>query len=324
MMEYKRLPDETFILSDHFHQTLEPCLEPVLNFLSLNEYCDQPVNIVDFGTCDGQAITPFLKILIGKIRAKPISGEIAVFFNDQKTNDFNALVKTITVFKEEMNDPLLRIFINPSNAYGRCLPESSIDIGISTFMVHWVSTPIRLEKDLIYLPGKSENKEVIEKAAAQDWKNFLSVRSREMKKGAVFLCIVLYYATELAEILCDEFHQLYERNIITKEELSNTTLPSYPYRTESELRAPFDDIGQQIGIQLLELRKRPVRSCENKDIVGNVRLWLFCTLMAGLGKTRNDKEAGEICNTYFENLRDRLSDWNYIDFFVFDVIFQKM
>ncbi|XP_061190903.1 uncharacterized protein LOC133199030 isoform X2 [Saccostrea echinata] len=258
MMEDKVLQDETSIFSEHFHQFLEPCLEPVLNFLSFNAHCDQAFNIVDFGTFNGRTVSSFLKLLIGQIRAESVSREIAVFFNDQTTNDFNALMKTITAFKEEMNDPNIRIFINPSNAYGRCLPESSIDIGICSLMVQWLSTPIRLDKELVYLPGKTENEEVIEKAA-KDWENFLCSRSREMKKGAVFLVVVGYISTELYGILCDEFYQLYDRNIITKEELSNTTIPIYPYRTETELRAPFDDIGQQIGIQLLELRKKPAK-----------------------------------------------------------------
>ncbi|XP_061190904.1 uncharacterized protein LOC133199032 [Saccostrea echinata] len=322
-MEYKVLPDEAFINSGHFHQLLEPCLEPVLNYLSLDAHCDQAVNIVDVGTGDGRTVSPFLKILIEKIRAKSISREISVFFNDQKTNDFNALTKAITVFKEEINDPLIRTFINPSDGFGRCLPESSIDVGICSLVVQWLSTPIRLEKELVYLPGKTENKEVIEKAA-QDWENFLYSRSREMKKGAVFLVVVPYFCTDLYGILSDEFYQLYEKNIITKEELSNTTIPSYPYRTDTELRAPFDDIGQQIGIQLLELRKRPIKICEHKDIIAGLRLWMCCSLMAGLCKTRNDMEAAEICNTYFQHLRKRLSDWKWVDCIAFDVIFQKI
>ncbi|XP_061190905.1 uncharacterized protein LOC133199033 isoform X1 [Saccostrea echinata] len=319
-MEYKMMAD---IFPDNFHILLEPCVGPVLKLLRLDSEIDRPINIVDFGTCQGRTSFPFLKILTEQIRIKSQCREIAVYLNDQKTNDFNALVRTITEFQEEVTDPFLRIIINPCNAYERCLPASSIDIGVCSLMVHWLSTPMRVEKQLVYLPSNTDKEEKIEEKAAQDWENFLSLRSREMKKGAVFLVVVLYYSRDLYEILCDEFYQLYERNIITKEELSNTTIPIYPYRTETELRAPFDDIGQQIGIQLLELRKRPVKFYKDED-VDCLRSWMNSSIMAGLCRTRNDEEANEISNIYFQNLKDRLSDWKWMDYFVFDVIFQKI
>ncbi|XP_061190922.1 uncharacterized protein LOC133199048 isoform X2 [Saccostrea echinata] len=288
-MEYKMM---SVLYPDLFHTLLEPCVEPVLKFLK-------------------------------QIRNKSQCREIAVYLNDQKTNDFNALVRNIAGFQEEENDPFLRIFINPSSVYERCLPASSIDIGICSFVVHWLSTPIRVEKELFYFPGKTEKDDEIEEKAAKDWDNFLHSRSREMKKGAVFLVVVLYYSRELHEIMCDEFYQLYERNIITKEEFSNTTVPVYPCRTETDLRAPFDDIGQQIDIRLLELRKRPIRIYKDEDIA-SLRCWMNSSIMAGLCGIRNDKEANEICNIYFQNLKDRLSDWKWMDHFVFDVIFQKI
>lgn len=55
-----------------------------------------------------------------------------------------------------------------------------------------------------------------------------------------------------------------------------------------------------------------------------VRSWMHHSMMDGLCQTRNNEEANDICESFFDDLKVHLSDWKWLDFEMFDVIFQKL
>lgn len=55
-----------------------------------------------------------------------------------------------------------------------------------------------------------------------------------------------------------------------------------------------------------------------------VRSWMYHSMMDGLCQTRNSEEANDICESFFDDLKVHLSDWKWLDFEMFDVIFQKL
>ncbi|XP_056000180.1 uncharacterized protein LOC130048075 [Ostrea edulis] len=325
-MEYKIKLDEPNLSMNNYHLILEPCVElvckPFDEYLETHTNC--PINLVDFGTCERQTFLPFLELLIGHIRRSSTSQEIVVTFHDQYTNDFNALARNITAFQKAMNDPLLRMYIIPGNVYRQCLPNSSIDLGICSFVIQWLSEPIKLDKHILYVPGETENEAEIKRISAQDWMDFLMKRSMEMKKGSLFLVNIMCGSSEVWTILSNEFYQLYERDIISKEDLRNTTIPVNTFRTEAEFIAPFKDSTQELGLQLLHISRRPTKLYENKDIVSGLKPCVFYSLMSGLSKTRGAQEVQEICDLYFQNLKHRFSSWKCFDVFICDVLFQKL
>ncbi|XP_056001639.1 uncharacterized protein LOC130048656 [Ostrea edulis] len=311
IMEYKMKVDEPSLSMDNYHLILEPCWELVCKVFDnyLDTHMDCPINLADFGTCEGQTFLPFLKLVVGHIRRSSKLQEIVVTLNDQYTNDFNALTRNIKAFQREMDDPLLRMCIIPGNAYRHCLPNSSIDLGICSFVVQWLSEPINLDKHLFYIP---------------DWMDFLIARSMEMKKGSFFLANIPIGSQEVLSILNDVFHQLYEKNTITEEDLRNTSIPIYIFRTEDELKGPFEERREELGLQLLHISRRPVKLYEHKGIVSSLKSWMYYSFETGLSKTRRTQEVQEICDTYFQNLEHRFSDWKWLDVFIADVLFQKL
>lgn len=288
---------------------------------------DTAVNIVDFGTNDGRNIFPFLKIMIEQMRCRSTKRTINVFLNDQPSNDFNELAKNAEAFQRDMNDQFLHVYTKPGNAYGRCFPESSIDFGTCYLMLQWLSRPVKVENHLLYFPNQmvsDHEKSEITGLAAQDWKNFVQSRSMEMKKGAIISVDVLTDVKDIYEICSALFVEFFQRNVISKVELQNTTVPMYPYRSETDLKAPFEHISEEIGVKLLDLSKRKIRAYENKDLAARVRSWMFHSIMAGLCQTRNYNDANNICDLFFDELKLHFLDKKWIDVEIYDVIFQKL
>lgn len=134
--------DHSLLNSNHFDLFLAPRVGKLTEIFSRHLDAvddDRAINIVDFGTNDGRNIFPFLKIMIEQIRCRSTKRDINVVLNDLPTNDFNELAKNAEAFQKDMNDQCLYVMINPGNAYRRCLPRSSIDLGTCTFILQWVS-----------------------------------------------------------------------------------------------------------------------------------------------------------------------------------------
>lgn len=76
---------------------------------------------------------------------------------------------------------------------------------------------------------------------------------------------------DLFEICSSAFYQLFQRNIISKEELKNSTAPMYHFRSETDIKAPFEDFDEDIDVKLLDLLGNKIRTCVNKDFLDSVR-----------------------------------------------------
>lgn len=329
MFEPKMSPDFSHVNSDYFDEYLSPNVEMLKDMF--NKYLDgldfkTKVNLVDFGANDGKNIFPFLKMMIELIRQRSASCEICVTLNDQPTNDFTALTKNAEDFKNEIKDDFLAVHTIPGSAYKRCLPDETIDIGTCSLVLHWLSEYIVLENSLFYVPGlmvSDEERTKIRGLAAEDLKNFIRSRSTEMKRGAIFFVNFPTESLEINEICSSTFYQLYQRNVISKEELKNTVVPIYNARTETDVKAPFEEIGKDNGVKLLHFSHRIHHTYNNKDPVTWLKSWMIPSLMAGLCQTRSNNDAADICELFFQDLRSRLSDrkWTHR---LYEVIFQKL
>ncbi|XP_052717658.1 uncharacterized protein LOC128189905 isoform X1 [Crassostrea angulata] len=329
-MEFKMISDYSLLNSNNFDICLAPRVGKLTEVFSRHLDAlddDTTVTIVDFGTNDGRNIFPFMKIMIEQIQRRLKTCDINIVLNDQPTNDFNELAKNAEAFQREMNDQCLHVMINPGNAYRRCLPRSSIDLGTCTLMVQWLSTSVKLKNLLLYSPDhmvSDHEKSEITCLAAQDWKSFIQSRSKEMKTGAIMHVSIPTGWKNFFQICSSTFHQLLERNVISKEELQNTTIPNYPFRSETDIKAPFEDIGEEIDVKLLDVSTRKLRFYENKDIADCARSWIYHGMVAGLCQTRNNEEANDICEAFFDDLKVQLLGRKWIDCEMFDVIFQKI
>lgn len=330
MFELKMNPEYSQVNSDNFELFLSPHVGRLKEIF--NKYLDglnfkTKVNLVDFGANDGKNIFPFLKIMIELIRRRSASCEICVTLNDQPTNDFTALVKNVEDFKNELKDDFLAVHTIPGSAYQRCLPDETIDIGTCSLVLHWLSEYVVLENALVYVPGlmvSDEERTKIRGLAAEDLKNFIQSRSTEMKKGAIFFLNMPAEPLDLNEICSCTFYQLYQRNVISKEELRNTLVPIYNARTETEVKAPFVEFGKDNGVELLHFSQRIVPMYENTDPVPSLKSWILPSLMAGLCQTRSNNDAADVCELFFQDLRSRFSDMKWANYKLYEVIFHKL
>uniref|UniRef100_A0A8W8P5T2 Uncharacterized protein n=1 Tax=Magallana gigas TaxID=29159 RepID=A0A8W8P5T2_MAGGI len=257
MFDLKMNTDYSHVNSDNFDVFLSPHVGRLTEIF--NKYLDgldfkTKVNLADFGANDEL------------IRRRSASCEIYVTLNDQPTNDFTALVKNVEDFKKEIKDDFLAVHTIPGSAYQRCLPDETIDIGTCSLVLHWLSEYVVLEKALFYVPGmmvSNEERTKIRGLAAEDLKNFIKSRSTEMKKGAIFFLNIPTEPLNVNKMCSSTFYQLYQRNVISKEELRNTFVPIYNARTESEVKTAFVEFGKDNGVELLHFSQRIISMYEN-------------------------------------------------------------
>ncbi|XP_052694530.1 uncharacterized protein LOC128172863 isoform X3 [Crassostrea angulata] len=330
MFKPKMNPEYSHVHSENFDLFLSPNVGRLKDIF--NKYLDEwdfktKINLADFGTNDGKNIFPFLRIMIELIRQRSASCEICVTLNDQPTNDFSALVKNAEDFKKEMKDDFLAVHTIPGSAYHRCLPDETIDIGTCSLMLHFLSEYVVLENALMFVPGllvSDEETTKVRSLAAEDLKTFIRARLTEMKRGAIFFVNIPTDPLEINEMCSSTFYQLYQRNVISKEELRNTFVPVNNARTETDIKTAFVEIGKDNGVEFLHFTHRRVKMYQNKDLLKCVRAWISPSLMAGLCQTRSINDAADVCELFFHDLRSRLSDMKCVDYNIYEVIFQKL
>jgi hypothetical protein len=64
--------------------------------------------------------------------------------------------------------------------------------------------------------------------------------------------------------------QIYLRKLLVfelQEDLHNTTVPINTFRTEMDLKAPFENNGEELGLQLLQIKTRPIKFYENSKCI---------------------------------------------------------
>lgn len=155
---------------------------------------DDSVTIVDYGSSEGRnSMTP-LSIAVEKVRKiKGRESPINIIHTDLPGNDFSALFQTII----ENQNSYLRLGgeIYPS-AVGRSyfeqiLPAASVDLAWNTWTLQWMSKNPVEDPDFLY--GAYSQKEwvrkSVEKQLAEDWREFLRLRSIELKPGGGMLCL---------------------------------------------------------------------------------------------------------------------------------------
>jgi hypothetical protein len=146
-----------------------------------------PVVIVDYGSSQGKNSLAPMRSAIDAVRAR-VGAErpILVFHEDLPINDFNALVDTLH------NDPgryvgdRANVFpcLIGRSFYEQVLPESSVDIGWSSYAAMWISrVPMTIPGHFISRRGPQEVRAAFDRQLAADWERFLSLRAREMRPG---------------------------------------------------------------------------------------------------------------------------------------------
>jgi hypothetical protein len=234
-----------------------PFLEQAVQEITLDR-SDQPIVIADYGSSQGKnSLAPMraaIKVLRTRVSAdRPIS----VVHVDQAANDFN------TLFDVLHSDPGCYSIGDPNvfpsaigrSFYQRVFPGEQVHVGWSSYAVVWLSRiPMLIPGHFMPLAATGDVRKAFEQQAADDWKLFLSIRSKELRTGGRLVVVLpgrnddgstgfepLFKSANsaLAEIVAED--------TITQDECSRMVLGTYP-RRKCELLAPFNAGGQFVDL----------------------------------------------------------------------------
>eukprot|EP01130_Rhizamoeba_saxonica_P017974 TRINITY_DN8868_c0_g1_i1.p1 TRINITY_DN8868_c0_g1~~TRINITY_DN8868_c0_g1_i1.p1 ORF type:complete len:397 (-),score=83.09 TRINITY_DN8868_c0_g1_i1:16-1206(-) len=299
----------------------------------------EPINIADFGTGDGGSTVLLFARCVELIRSRNATVPIQVFYNDVITNDFKTLFYLVLGQLESPSfyQPNSNIFVHatPTNFYDQCYPES-INLGVSFSAMHLLSkSPGSINgyfhPNLVPENERETNEEFMKykEQAAEDWKNLLIARSKDLTKGGKmlmgnlsvddyghFLGNTSFTDNSVFHILNGIWDEMKKEGKISEEEYKRFTVNQY-YRTKQEFMAPFDDKESELvknGLSYvsneLHLTRCPIFEMYDgldgskkkpyaKDFVPAVRSMLFPSVLESLSCDRTVQERREITNMLF-------------------------
>lgn len=323
-----------------------PLVDGVVNHAE--QTVTQTVTLCDFGCADGGASRPLISALIEDIYKQERSNnvDVKVIYNDQPTNNFTEILSQDNGFVSEEHRHNVAIMCCGRSFFQPCLPALSLDIGISTTALHWLSKrPCTLESSVAVIYNSTdEERAAFSEAAAKDYRQFLLHRARELRPGGhLVVSLWVQPATgslsfkpqpltspgqgiSFAQILTEVMATMLEDGIITKDEQRSVSFPFYE-RTEEELREPFQD-GSPVrvaGLQLISVdiqahdcpmfKEWEVNTCEDAALAAethahaytdDLKIRSYTGLVKMLSPSRGEKERIEIADTVFSRVHDKV------------------
>ena len=226
----------------------------------------QPVVIADYGSSEGHNSLAPIAAAIGALRER-IGREraIFVFHTDLPGNDFTALFQTLANDPNSylQNDPAVFPAAVGRSYFEQILPPSSVTLGWSAWAVQWLSRVPRAIPDQVQVAYSHDaaTRSAFAEQAAEDWRTFLAMRSRELCFGGRL--VVLTMATDdngdfgyrpVVDALYGRLTDMVDRGLIRKEEFRRMVIPTFG-RTRAQLLEPFAKSGRcaDLSIEDFEL-----------------------------------------------------------------------
>ncbi|XP_067656726.1 uncharacterized protein [Haliotis asinina] len=296
-------------------------------------------NIGDYGTADGAASMTLIRKLVMILKEYHGSDvQFQVIYEDQEVNDFNSLFRRLSGLIPEPPSYLQdfqNVFALASGThfYKQCVPADSMHIIISLSAAHYLSGKPPVNKDHIYSFPNTDTgaRYMLEKQSSADWEKFLTLRSRELKKGGLLVVSVTCNSTTTSgetkfsgesflSILNTVWLQFRDMGKISHSEFVNTNMASCD-RSLTMLKAPFDDPNSSVRKCNLRLVKAEVvtvpckvyeawrqkkeeegvddRTRFAKRLVLAHRCWTNSAFMTGLAAGRSNYEKELIVNELY-------------------------
>lgn len=148
------------------------------------------IRVADLGCATGPNTFCTMQYIIAAMKSNLKSGSpnFQVFFNDQISNDFNALFVSLPPERDYFAAAA------PGSFHGRLFPEASLHLVHSAYAIHWLSAaPAEVEnRGRIHYIGAAEG--VVDAYAerfAVDMERFLEARAWEVVPGGIMVIICL-------------------------------------------------------------------------------------------------------------------------------------
>ena len=214
----------------------------------------QPVFIADYGASQGHnSLTPIAAAL-AVIRARVgMERSVFVFHTDLASNDFSSLFETLSTDLDSYlrSDRAVFAAAVGRSYFEQILPASSVSLGWSSWAIQWLSrTPAEIPDQVqIAYSHDTAARDAYAQQAADDWRVFLRMRSRELCAGGRL--VVLTMATDergdfgyrpLLEAIYATLVDLVHAGVVREDEFRKMAIPTFA-RTRTEFAAPFSDRG---------------------------------------------------------------------------------
>ena len=245
-----------------------PLLEEAVRKLELDDW-NAPVVIADYGSSQGKNSLAPMHLAIGILRERlGPERSILVFHIDQPTNDFNTLFEVLATDADRyaLDEPNVYPCAIGRSFYENVLPPESVHLAWCSYAAVWLSrVPALIPGHFVAHRDTGAACAAFESQAAQDWKAFLSLRSREMHPGGRLVVVLPALNDEGESGLATLFDQANETlaemvdvGEIRADERERMVLGTYP-RRRCELLAPFQPDGQfeDLTVEHCELHSLP-------------------------------------------------------------------
>ncbi|PND59164.1 SAM-dependent methyltransferase [Mycobacterium sp. ENV421] len=221
----------------------------------------QPIAIVDYGAATGYNSLLPIGAAISVIRKRTRSDHaILVAHTDVPGNDFTTLFSTLADDQDSYlkKDSATYASVVGRSFYSQILPSDSIALGWSSWAIHWlrrVPVPIADHVEISY-SADEEARRAYARQAAEDWRDFVAFRGRELAPGGRLLVLTVGLKPDgtsgfeaAFDAIMTALHQFVRDGLITAEEMRRMSIPSTG-RDEKDFRAPFHPSGRFEGLSI--------------------------------------------------------------------------
>jgi jasmonate O-methyltransferase len=124
---------------------MKPMIEAAIIDLCTSTSTLFPTNMViaDLGCSSGPNALVLVSAAIEAIRSYCVQfqrqpPEVCIFLNDLPNNDFNMVVKSLSMLRKS-NEPIVVASVTPGSFYERLFPTGSLHLVCSSSSLHWLS-----------------------------------------------------------------------------------------------------------------------------------------------------------------------------------------
>jgi SAM dependent carboxyl methyltransferase len=278
-----------------------------------------PIVIADYGSSQGRnsllPLSAAVAILRGRIG---FTRAISVVHTDLPENDFSVLFQTLNTDPNSYLRHDRTVFASAvgRSFYEQVLPSESVTLGWTSWAVQWLSRVPSTIPDQIQVAYSHDApaRDAFSRQAAEDWRQFLTHRERELCPGGKLTVITMavdengdFGYRPLLNALYSALLDMVDAGFLEREEIRRMAVPTFG-RSRADFEAPF---GPQRQFGSLRLEEVDVFYGEDHfwsdfechgDAQAFASRWaafsrasIFPTLAASLQGGRADARAAQFC-----------------------------
>jgi len=304
----------------------------------------QAIRIADFGAADGGTSKETMFNVIKALKDRFPDHQIQMTYTDLPSNDFSVLFKNILGLTQGAEHNYLSafdgVFVNACGIgfHQQLLPDASLDIGFSATAMHYISAkPCEIENHVHMVGAEGPTLRAYAERAAEDWKNILLSRARELRPGGRIVILNFgkdeegrYLGNTGGVNMFDTFNRLWramaEEGRITGQEYVDASFSQF-YRTREEFCAPLEDESGPVraaGLRLVSARTVvtgcPYRAAfdasngamSNREFavsyIPTLRSWSETVFATALDESRSPDERAGLVDEFYQCYEDLVAE----------------